>query len=59
MEESAVFIKFLQACITPVTLISGVGLLLLTVTNRMGRVVDRTPAPCCRNLILKGQEGRD
>jgi hypothetical protein len=42
METSAIFIKFLQACITPVAMISGVGLLLLTITNRMGRVVDRT-----------------
>jgi hypothetical protein len=42
METSATFIKFLQACITPVAMISGVGLLLLTITNRMGRVVDRT-----------------
>jgi hypothetical protein len=36
------FIKFLQACITPVALISGVGLLLLTITNRLGRTIDRT-----------------
>ncbi len=36
------FTKFLQACITPVAMISGVGLLLLTVTNRLGRIVDRT-----------------
>jgi hypothetical protein len=36
------FIEFLQACITPVALISGVGLLLLTVTNRLGRTIDRT-----------------
>lgn len=36
-----IFIKFLQACITPVAMISGVGLLLLTITNRMARVVDR------------------
>jgi hypothetical protein len=35
-------IKFLQACITPVAMISGVGLLLLTVTNRMARTIDRT-----------------
>ena len=35
------FTEFLQACITPVALISGVGLLLLTITNRLGRVVDR------------------
>jgi hypothetical protein len=42
MEASAIFIKFLQACITPVAMISGVGLLLLTITNRLGRVIDRT-----------------
>jgi lipid-A-disaccharide synthase-like uncharacterized protein len=41
METLASFTKFLQACITPVALISGVGLLLLTITNRLGRVVDR------------------
>ena len=35
------FIQFLQACITPVALISGVGLLLLTITNRLGRTIDR------------------
>ncbi len=42
METSTIFIKFLQACITPVALISGVGLLLLTITNRLGRTIDRT-----------------
>jgi hypothetical protein len=41
METLTTFSKFLQACITPVALISGVGLLLLTITNRLGRVVDR------------------
>jgi lipid-A-disaccharide synthase-like uncharacterized protein len=46
METLTDFTKFLQACITPVALISGVGLLLLTITNRLGRVVDRI-----RNLV--------
>jgi hypothetical protein len=41
MENLANFTKFLQGCITPVALISGVGLLLLTITNRIGRIVDR------------------
>jgi len=41
METLTTFTKFLQACITPVALISGVGLLLLTITNRIGRVIDR------------------
>jgi len=36
------FIHFLQVSITPVALISGVGLLLLTITNRLGRTIDRT-----------------
>lgn len=32
----------IQLAITPVILITGLGSLLLTMTNRMGRVVDRT-----------------
>lgn len=32
----------LQTAVTPVVLISGVGLLLLTMTNRFGRLTDRT-----------------
>ena len=42
MDLAQNFIHFLQACITPVALISGVGLLLLTITNRLGRTIDRT-----------------
>ena len=42
MDLTKSFIMFLQACITPVALISGVGLLLLTITNRLGRTIDRT-----------------
>jgi hypothetical protein len=42
MEETRNFVAFLQSCITPVALISGVGLLLLTFTNRLGRTIDRT-----------------
>ncbi len=41
MEPTLQFMEFLKACITPVALISGVGLILLTVTNRIGRVIDR------------------
>ena len=36
------FIPVLQIAIGPVILISGVGLLLLSMTNRLGRVVDRS-----------------
>jgi hypothetical protein len=35
-------IPVLQTAIGPVILISGVGLLLLTMTNRLGRVIDRS-----------------
>jgi len=42
MEETRNFVAFLQSCITPVAMISGVGLLLLTFTNRLGRTIDRT-----------------
>ncbi|MCA9238067.1 MAG: DUF2721 domain-containing protein [Planctomycetales bacterium] len=35
-------IPVLQVAIGPVILISGVGLLLLTMTNRFGRVIDRS-----------------
>jgi len=34
-------IPILQTAIGPVILISGIGLLLLTMTNRLGRVIDR------------------
>lgn len=39
-------IPFLQACITPVALISGVGILVLTLTNRLGRIVDKIRILC-------------
>jgi hypothetical protein len=42
MDNSAQFILFLQSSITPVALISGVGLLLLTITNRLARTIDRS-----------------
>lgn len=38
----AELIPILQTAIGPVILISGVGLLLLTMTNRLGRIIDRT-----------------
>jgi hypothetical protein len=41
MNSTLPFLHFLQSCLTPVALISGVGLLLLTITNRLGRTIDR------------------
>jgi len=37
-------IPVLQVAVGPVILVSGIGLLLLTMTNRLGRVVDRSRA---------------
>jgi hypothetical protein len=40
--ETSDLVTVLQTAIGPVVLISGVGLLLLTMTNRLGRIVDRS-----------------
>src|SRR4051812_41673855 len=47
-------IKVLQASISPVAMISGVGLLLLSLTNRFGRVTDRL-----RELVAERRGGND
>lgn len=38
----AELVPVLQVALSPVVLISGIGLLLLSMTNRLGRVVDRS-----------------
>lgn len=40
--EPSDILRTIQAAIAPVVLISGVGLLLLTLTARLGRIVDRS-----------------
>ena len=35
-------IPIIQTAVGPVILISGLGLLLLTMTNRLGRIIDRS-----------------
>jgi hypothetical protein len=47
-------IPVLQVAIGPVILISGVGLLLLTMTNRLGRAIDRA-----RQLAREAHDGGD
>lgn len=42
MEEITSFVKLLQSTISPVALISGVGLILLSLTNRLARTIDRS-----------------
>jgi len=54
MNTTTTFIQFLQLSITPVALISGVGLILLSVTNRLGRTIDRS-----RTLIAEHHKAED
>ena len=42
LTDQSSFLPVIQNAITPVILISGVGALMITLTNRLGRVVDRT-----------------
>jgi hypothetical protein len=51
-------IPTLQLAIGPVILISGIGLLLLGMTNRFGRTIDRTRemAQVCRGLAAPDRE---
>ncbi len=42
MQNIQHLIQLLQSLISPIVLISGVGLLLLSFTNRLGRVIDRS-----------------
>jgi hypothetical protein len=51
-------IPVLQMAIGPVILISGVGLLLLNMTNRLGRVIDRARI-LYRELHTEGKVDRD
>lgn len=57
------FVKVLQTSISPVVLISGIGLLMLSLTNRFGRAIDRVrqlltelpKRPADQQSGLKGQ----
>ena len=51
------FAKLLQFSVLPVVLISGVGLLLLSFTNRLGRTIDRARA-VARELPSVPQEDK-
>lgn len=51
------FLPVIQLAITPVILISGVGALMITLTNRMGRIVDRTRS-LAEKVRMAGQEER-
>lgn len=42
MDAISSFTAFLQSCISPIALISGVGLILLSLTNRLARTIDKS-----------------
>jgi hypothetical protein len=46
--ETSQLVPVLQTAVSPMVLISGVGLLLLAMTNRLGRIVDRTRSLAAR-----------
>lgn len=54
MEPIDSFVRFLQSSISPIVLISGVGLLLLSLSNRLGRTTDRS-----RDIVRELREERD
>ena len=56
--ETADLVPVLQTSIGPVVMISGVGLLLLTMTNRLGRVVDRARSLARQIRVAPGEEKR-
>lgn len=57
MTQLSQLIPVLQTAVGPVILISGVGLLLLSLTNRFGRAVDRT-RQLLRDLRAASEEER-
>jgi Protein of unknown function (DUF2721) len=54
MENITNLIQLMQSAISPIVLISGVGLLLLSLTNRLGRAIDRS-----RHLVHEIDEGKN
>lgn len=49
-------VPVLQTAVSPVILISGVGLILLTMTNRLGRIVDRSRVMTVELPRLSGEQ---
>lgn len=58
MDALTSFLPSIQLAITPVILISGMGALMLTLTNRMGRIVDRTRSLAGALRAATGDERR-
>jgi len=54
--QTSQLVTVLQTAVGPVVVISGVGLLLLTMTNRLGRIVDRSRALAHQARTTTGAE---
>jgi Protein of unknown function (DUF2721) len=54
--ETSELVPVLQTAVSPMVLISAVGLLLLAMTNRLGRIVDRTRGLAARLRAADGEE---
>ncbi|MBK7104837.1 MAG: DUF2721 domain-containing protein [Ignavibacteriae bacterium] len=52
MELTKSLVEFFQSSISPLVLISGVGLILLSLTNRLARTIDRS-----RGLVAEIEKG--
>ena len=52
MQLAKSLVEFFQSSISPLVLISGVGLILLSLTNRLGRTIDRS-----RELVGEIEKG--
>ncbi|MCB2181577.1 MAG: DUF2721 domain-containing protein [Desulfobulbaceae bacterium] len=53
MQPAESFINFLQSSMSPIVLISGVGLILLTLNHRIGRTIDKS-----RSIVAELQSGQ-
>ena len=53
MHPIDIFVNFLQACLSPIAMISGVGLILLSLTNRLARTIDKS-----RMIVDRIESGR-
>jgi Protein of unknown function (DUF2721) len=54
--ETSELVPVLQTAVSPMVLISAVGLLLLAMTSRLGRIVDRTRGLAARLRAADGEE---
>jgi len=54
--DTSQLVTVLQTAVGPAVVISGVGLLLLTMTNRLGRIVDRSRALAHQARTTAGDE---